>query len=79
MAINIFIGIAIVFLIYKLTQALQMEMLSNILGVLVGRGSGSNYYFSSRARKFLLMLGSTNITQEKLYKTTEVLKIRNYF
>ena len=34
-AINIFIGIAFIFLIWKITQALNMEMLSGILGYLL--------------------------------------------
>ena len=38
-AINIFIGITIVFLIYKVTKVLKMEMLSGILEVLVGGGA----------------------------------------
>ena len=35
-AINIFIGITIIFLIWKITVALEMEMLSGILGTLTG-------------------------------------------
>ena len=34
-AINIIIGIAFIFLIWKITQALKMEMLSGILGYLL--------------------------------------------
>ncbi|MEI6865654.1 diadenylate cyclase CdaA [Flavicella sp.] len=61
-AINIFIGITIVFLIYKITQALKMEMLSSILEVLVGGGAiAMLIIFHPELRKFLLMLGSANI------------------
>ena len=38
-AINIFIGIALVVLIWKFTQALQMEMLSGLLGALISLGA----------------------------------------
>jgi diadenylate cyclase len=37
-AINILIGIAFIFLIWKITQALKMEMLSGILGYLLSGG-----------------------------------------
>ena len=37
-AINIVLGIAIVFVIWKITEALRMEMLSGILGTLLGGG-----------------------------------------
>ena len=37
-AINIFLGIAFIFLIWKITQTLKMEMLSGILGYLLSGG-----------------------------------------
>ncbi|MCD6542901.1 MAG: diadenylate cyclase [Flavobacteriaceae bacterium] len=65
-AINIFIGIAIIYLIWKLTQALEMELLSDILGKFLGGGFiALIILFQQEIRKFLLMLGSTNITTKK--------------
>ncbi len=67
-AINIFIGITIVFLIYKITQALKMEMLSSILEVLVGGGAiAMLIIFHPELRKFLLMLGSANISSKRSF------------
>jgi diadenylate cyclase len=67
-AINIFIGITIVFLIYKVTQALKMEMLSSILEVLVGGGAiAMLIIFHPELRKFLLMLGSANIGSRRSF------------
>jgi uncharacterized protein (TIGR00159 family) len=67
-AINIFIGITIVFLIYKITQLLKMEMLSGILEVLVGGGAiALLIIFHPELRKFLLMLGSANISSKKSF------------
>lgn len=67
-AINIFIGITIVFLIYKITQALKMEMLSSILEVLVGGGAiAMLIIFHPELRKFLLMLGSANIGSRRSF------------
>lgn len=67
-AINIFIGISIVFLIYKITEALKMQMLSGILEVLVGGGAiAILIIFHPELRKFLLMLGSANISSKKSF------------
>ena len=65
-AINIFIGIALVVLIWKITQALQMEMLSGLLGTLISLGAiAILIVFQPEVRKFLLMLGSTNFTNKR--------------
>ena len=37
-AINIFLGIGILYLIWKLTEVLQMELLSDIIGKFIGGG-----------------------------------------
>ena len=67
-AINIFIGIALIVLIWKITQALQMEMLSGLLGALISLGAiALLIVFQPEVRKFLLMLGSTNITNKKTF------------
>ena len=67
-AINIFIGITIVFLIWKVTQALEMEMLSGILGSLTSGGViALIVVFQQEIRKFLLMLGSTNFNSKRSF------------
>ena len=65
-AINIFIGIAFIFLIWKITQALNMEMLSGILGYLLSGGViGLIIVFQQEIRKFLLMIGTTNFSSKR--------------
>lgn len=65
-AINIVIGITIVFIIWKLTEILKMEMLSEILGKLLGGGViALIIVFQQEIRKFLLMIGSTNFTNKR--------------
>jgi diadenylate cyclase len=65
-AINIFIGIALVVLIWKITEALQMEMLSSLLGTLISLGAiAILIVFQPEVRKFLLMIGSTNFANKK--------------
>ncbi|WP_417887818.1 diadenylate cyclase CdaA [Zunongwangia sp.] len=62
-AVNIFIGIAIIYLVWRLTQLLQMELLSNVLDQFVGVGMFALIVvFQQEIRKFLLMIGSANLT-----------------
>lgn len=65
-AINIVIGIAFIFLIWKVTQALNMEMLSGILGYLLSGGViALIIVFQQEIRKFLLMIGTTNFSTKR--------------
>ncbi|MEX6626253.1 diadenylate cyclase CdaA [Tenacibaculum salmonis] len=65
-AINIVIGIAFIFLIWKVTQALHMEMLSGILGYLLSGGViALIIVFQQEIRKFLLMIGTTNFSAKR--------------
>ncbi|WBL26553.1 diadenylate cyclase CdaA [Zunongwangia sp. HGR-M22] len=63
-AVNIFIGIVIIYLVWRLTQLLQMELLSSVLDQFVGVGMFALIVvFQQEIRKFLLMIGSANITK----------------
>lgn len=67
-AINILIGIVIIYLIWKLTDILGMNILSNLLGQFISVGVFALIVvFQQEIRKFLLMLGSNNLTNNKLY------------
>ncbi|XLS28419.1 diadenylate cyclase [Flavobacteriaceae bacterium M23B6Z8] len=67
-AINIFIGIVIVYLIWKLTEALQMKMVSGIFGGFMSVGLiALIIVFQQEIRKFLLMVGSTNFTGKRRF------------
>lgn len=58
-AINIFIGILAVFLVWKLVDALQMELLSEILGAFISVGFiALIVVFQPEIRRFLLLLGT---------------------
>jgi len=63
-AINIFIGIAFIFLIWKITQALNMEMLGYLLS---GGVIALIVVFQQEMRKFLLMLGTTNFSSKRSF------------
>ncbi len=67
-AINILVGIIIVYAIYIVTQLLEMELLSKILGGFLGVGMFALVVvFQPEIRKFLLMLGSTNFKARKRF------------
>lgn len=70
-AVNIFIGIVIIYFVWKLTQLLQMEMLSNVLGEFIGVGMFALIVvFQQEIRKFLLMIGSTNFARRRKFLQT---------
>lgn len=67
-AINIFIGISVVVFIWKITEALQMNMLSGLLGNLISVGAiAILIVFQPEVRKFLLMIGSTNFSTKRSF------------
>ena len=65
-AINILIGIVIIYIIWKITGFLKMDVLSNILGNFISVGFFALIVvFQQEIRKFLLLLGSTNFTNKR--------------
>ena len=75
-AVNIFIGIVIIYLMGSLTDLLQMELLSSVLGEFIGVGMFALIVvFQQEIRKFLLMIGSTKFTQKgKFFSQLKFLK-----
>ncbi|GAB5400583.1 MAG: diadenylate cyclase CdaA [Aureisphaera sp.] len=65
-AINIFVGIVIMYGIWRLTVLMDMLLLSRILGGFLGVGMVALVVvFQQEIRKFLLMIGSTNFSARK--------------
>ena len=65
-AIKIFIGLAATYLFWKLVGALQMELLSEILGQFIGVGVlAVIIVFQQEIRKFLLMIGNTSFANRQ--------------
>ncbi|MCK4677969.1 MAG: diadenylate cyclase CdaA [Bacteroidales bacterium] len=64
-AINIFIGLLAIFLIWKLVNALEMELLSDILGAFISVGFiALIVVFQPEIRRFLLLLGTPNFIRK---------------
>lgn len=65
-AVNIFIGIVIFYLFWKLTQLLEIEMIGNVMGEFVKVGVVAMIVvFQQEIRKFLLMIGSTKFANKR--------------
>ena len=65
-AINIFIGIVIIWGFWKLTELLGMEMISSLVGAFMQVGLiALIIVFQQEIRKFLLMIGSTNFSNKR--------------
>jgi diadenylate cyclase len=65
-AIRIFIGIIAVYLIWKIVKALQMQLLTEILGQFISVGViALIVVFQPEIRQFLLMVGNTRIIKNQ--------------
>ncbi|WP_445381563.1 diadenylate cyclase [Robiginitalea sp. IMCC43444] len=67
-AINIFIGIVIIWAFWKLTELLDMQMTSSMVGGFMQVGLiALIIVFQQEIRKFLLVIGSTNFANKKRF------------
>jgi diadenylate cyclase len=71
LAVNIFLGILAVYLVYLIVRAAQMELLSTILGQFMGVGVlAMIILFQPELRKFLLLIGrSAEFNRENIFKS----------
>ena len=68
-AINIFIGIVAVIILWKIVSALEMVLLSEILGAFISVGFiALIVVFQPEIRQFLLLLGNPSFIQERRRK-----------
>jgi uncharacterized protein (TIGR00159 family) len=69
-AVNIFLGILALYLVYLIVRAAQMELLSTILGQFMGVGVlAMIILFQPEIRKFLLVIGRSTEFRENIFKT----------
>lgn len=72
-AINIFVGLSLFYLMWLLVRALNMELLSSILGQFIGVGViALIIVFQQEIRRFLLLLGTR-------YNLTQKFNLNNWF
>jgi diadenylate cyclase len=68
-AVNIFLGILALYLIYLIVRAAQMELLATILGQFMGVGVlAMIILFQPEIRKFLLVIGRGTEFRENIFK-----------
>ena len=66
-AIKIFIGIALIYLVWLFVKAMRMELISSILGQVIGVGLiALIVVFQQEIRQFLLLIGNKYIKRSKL-------------
>ena len=64
-AINIFLGIILIYLVWRITAFIEMDLLSSIIGGFMSVGIiALIVVFQPEIRKFLLMIGSTNFAKK---------------
>ncbi|HEY3405815.1 MAG TPA: diadenylate cyclase CdaA [Ohtaekwangia sp.] len=69
-AVNIFLGILSLYLVYLIVRAAQMELLATILGQFMGVGVlAMIILFQPEIRKFLLVIGRSAEFRENIFKT----------
>lgn len=69
-AVNIFLGILALYLVYLIVRAAQMELLTTILGQFMGVGVlAMIILFQPEIRKFLLVIGRGTEFRENIFKT----------
>ncbi|HEX5170922.1 MAG TPA: diadenylate cyclase [Cyclobacteriaceae bacterium] len=74
-AVNIFLGLLALYLVYLMVHAAQMELLSTILGQFMGVGViAMIVLFQPEIRKFLLVLGRSAEFRENFLKTISNLR-----
>ncbi len=67
-AINILIGVAAFYLIWKLTELFRLQLLSELLGQFIGVGVlALIVVFQQEVRRFLLYVGTTSITNNHFF------------
>src|SRR6478735_8203843 len=75
-AVNIFLGILALYLVYLIVRAAQMELLATILGQFMGVGVlAMIILFQPEIRKFLLVIGrSAEINRDNFFKSINSLR-----
>lgn len=78
-AIRIFVGVISIYLFYLIVRALDMELLTSILGQFIGVGFiAAIIVFQQEIRRFLLMVGRTTDFNERFFKNLFRIKTKNY-
>ncbi|MFY0592873.1 diadenylate cyclase CdaA [Roseivirga sp.] len=76
-AVRVLIGFLVLYLVYLVVRAAQMELLAGILGQFMGVGVlAAIIIFSQEIRKFLLILGKTTFRENGILQSVMIWKRR---
>ena len=76
-AVRVLIGLVVLYLLYLVVRAAQMDMLAGILGQFMGVGVlATIIIFSQEIRKFLLLLGKNTFRQNGVFRAMMIWKKR---
>ncbi len=76
-AVRVLIGFLLLYLIYLIVRAAEMDLLAGILGQFMGVGVlAAIIIFSQEIRKFLLLLGKSTFRQDGFFKSVMIWKRR---
>lgn len=74
-AVRVLIGFLLLYLIYLIVRAAEMDLLAGILGQFMGVGVlAAIIIFSQEIRKFLLLLGKSTFRQDGFFKSVMIWK-----
>lgn len=69
-AVNVFIGLALIYVVYIVVRAFELKLLGSILGKFINVGViAIMVVFQQEIRKFLLYIGSNEFLKNKSWKT----------
>ena len=69
-AVNVFIGLTLIYVVYIIVRAFELKLLGSILGRFINVGViAVMVVFQQEIRKFLLYIGSNEFLKNKSWKT----------
>ena len=69
-AVNVFIGLALIYIVWIIVRAFELKLLGSILGKFINVGDNAvMVVFQQEIRKFLLYIGSNEFLKNKNWKT----------
>ena len=78
-AVRVLLGFLLLYLIYLIVRAAQMDMIAGILGQFMGVGVlAAIILFSQEIRKFLLILGKTTFRQDGFWQSIMIWRKKEY-
>ena len=77
-AVNIFIGLTLIYIVYIIVRAFELKLLGSILGQFINVGViAIMVVFQQEIRKFLLYIGSNEFLKNKILENYFLISLHN--